>query len=205
MGSIMRVFVTGLLLVLGMASLAQAAGDPKAGQAKTAVCAGCHGADGNSAVPNFPKLAGQGERYLVKQIGDIKSGARVVVEMTGLTDALTEQDIADIAAYYASQNTTVGKAKPDLVAAGEKLFRSGNMAKGIPACTGCHNPSGKGNAPAGFPKVGGQHAQYIENQLNNFRSGDRTNDGESRMMRDIAANMSDAEIKALASYISGLY
>ena len=205
MGSIMRVFVTGLLLVLGMASLAQAAGDPKAGQAKTAVCAGCHGADGNSAVPNFPKLAGQGERYLIKQISDIKSGARVVVEMTGLTDGLSEQDIADIAAYFSAQNATVGKADPELVANGEKLFRAGNMAKGIPACTGCHNPAGQGNAPAGFPKLGGQHAQYIETQLQKFRSGDRMNDGESRMMRDIAANMSDAEIKALASYISGLY
>ncbi|WP_020410646.1 c-type cytochrome [Hahella ganghwensis] len=201
----MRVFVTGLVLALGLAGLAHAEGDPKAGQSKTAVCAGCHGADGNSAVPNFPKLAGQGEKYLIKQIKDIKNGDRPVVEMTGMTEGLSDQDIADIAAYFASQPATVGKADPELVKAGEKLYRAGNMAKGIPACTGCHNPAGAGNAPAGFPKLGGQHGQYIEAQLKKFRSGERSNDGDSRMMRDIAANMSDAEIKALASYISGLY
>ncbi|OZG74950.1 cytochrome c4 [Hahella sp. CCB-MM4] len=201
----MRVFVTGLVLALGLAGLAHAAGDPKAGQGKAAVCAGCHGADGNSAVPNFPKLAGQGERYLVKQITDIKNGKRTVVEMTGLTDSLSAQDIEDIAAYFSAQAATVGKADPALVELGAKLYGAGNMAKGIPACTGCHNPAGAGNPPAGFPKLGGQHAQYIEGQLMKFRSGERSNDGESRMMQDIAANMSDAEIKALASYISGLY
>ncbi len=208
MGSKMRVLVSGLMLVLGAMSVSGtvgAAGDAAAGQGKTAVCAGCHGVDGNSAVPNFPKLAGLGERYLEKQILDIKEGRRPIVEMTGMTENLSAQDIADIAAFYAAQPATTGQAKADTIELGEQLYRAGNSAKGIPACTGCHGPSGKGNAPAGFPRLAGQHASYTETQLVKFRSGERTNDGDTRMMRDIAANLSDNEIKALSNYIFGLY
>jgi cbb3-type cytochrome c oxidase subunit III len=204
----MRLFVSGLVLALGLtgtANLVQAAGNASEGQAKTAVCAGCHGADGNSAVPNFPKLAGQGERYLTKQISDIKAGHRQVVEMTGMTDGLSEQDIENIAAFFASQPATTGMAKPETVEDGKRLFRAGNAAKGIPACTGCHAPNGKGNAPAGFPLIAGQHATYVESQLKKFQSGERAYDTNSNMMRDIAANLSDTEMKALANYISGLY
>ncbi|MDG9669140.1 c-type cytochrome [Hahella sp. CR1] len=201
----MRIFVTGLVLAMGMVGLAHAEGDPKAGQTKSAVCAACHGADGNSAVPNFPKLAGQGERYLIKQIHDIKSGNRAVPEMAGLTDNLSDQDIEDIAAYFASQPATVGSASEASLEKGESLYRAGNAAKGIPACSGCHSPNGAGNFPAGFPRLSGQHSDYVAKQLQNFRSGDRSNDGETRIMRDIAANMSDAEIKALANYILGLH
>jgi len=205
----MRGFVAGVLLVFGLVpgatSWALAAGNASEGQAKTTVCAGCHNADGNSSVPNFPKLAGQGERYLVDQISDIKAGLREVVEMTGMTDGLSEQDIADISAFYASQMATTGQANPDTVALGESLFLGGNEAKGIPSCTGCHAPNGKGNAPAGFPLLAGQHATYIEGQLKKYRSGERAYDASSNMMRDIAANLSDAEIEALANYISGLY
>ena len=195
------VFTAAGLLAAGTVPAAGNAGD---GAGKVAVCAGCHGSDGNSAVPAFPKLAGQGERYLIKQITDHKNGARSIVEMTGLTDALSDQDIADIAAFYASKTQTNGVADPELVEAGQKLFKAGNPAKGIPSCIGCHGPSGKGIASAGFPRLAGQHAGYIETQLVNFRSEARNND-ESRMMRDIAANLSDREIKALSSYISGLY
>ncbi|MBU6951565.1 cytochrome c [Hahella sp. HN01] len=201
----MRIFVTGLVLAMGMVGLAHAEGDPKAGQTKSAVCAACHGADGNSAVPNFPKLAGQGERYLIKQIHDIKSGNRAVPEMAGLTDNLSDQDIEDIAAYFASQPATVGSASEATLEKGESLYRAGNAAKGIPACSGCHSPNGSGNFPAGFPRLSGQHSDYVAKQLQSFRSGDRSNDGETRIMRDIAANMSDAEIKALANYILGLH
>ena len=206
----MNKFFVSLLLTMGVSGIAQAAstalvGDAAAGQAKTAVCGACHGPDGNSMAPNFPKLAGQGDRYLLKQLHEIKDGKRQVLEMTGQLNNLNDQDLADIAAYYASQKSSVGAADPALVARGEELFRGGDLQKGLPACTGCHAPDGQGNAPAGFPHVGGQHASYIEKQLTDFREGDRTNDGDSMIMRGIAAKMSNKDIKALASYIQGLH
>ena len=206
----MNKLLVSLLLTLGVAGIAQAAGtalvgDAAAGQAKTAVCGACHGPDGNSMAPNFPKLAGQGDRYLLKQLHEIKDGKRQVLEMTGLLANLNDQDLADIAAYYSSQKNSVGAADPALVAQGEALFRGGNLEKGMPACTGCHSPDGQGNAAAGFPHLGGQHASYIEKQLTDFREGDRTNDGDSMIMRGIAAKMSNKDIKALASYIQGLH
>ncbi|KMM78777.1 c-type cytochrome [Pseudomonas deceptionensis] len=206
----MNKLLVSLLLTLGVTGIAQAAGtalvgDAAAGQAKTAVCGACHGPDGNSMAPNFPKLAGQGDRYLLKQLHEIKDGKRQVLEMTGLLANLNDQDLADIAAYYSSQKSSVGAADPALVAQGEALFRGGNLEKGMPACTGCHSPDGQGNAAAGFPHLGGQHASYIEKQLTDFREGDRTNDGDSMIMRGIAAKMSNKDIKALASYIQGLH
>ena len=206
----MNKFLVSLLLTLGVAGIAQAAatavvGDAAAGQAKTAVCGACHGPDGNSMAPNFPKLAGQGDRYLLKQLHEIKDGKRQVLEMTGLLTNLNDQDLADIAAYYSSQKNSVGAADPALVARGEALFRGGDLQKGMPACTGCHSPDGQGNAAAGFPHLGGQHASYIEKQLTDFREGERTNDGDSMIMRGIAAKLSNKDIKALASYIQGLH
>ena len=206
----MNKLLVSLLLTLGVTGIAQAAGtavvgDAAAGQAKTAVCGACHGPDGNSMAPNFPKLAGQGDRYLLKQLHEIKDGKRQVLEMTGLLTNLNDQDLADIAAYYSSQKNSVGAADPAPVAQGEALFRGGNLEKGMPACTGCHSPDGQGNAAAGFPHLGGQHASYIEKQLTDFREGDRTNDGDSMIMRGIAAKMSNKDIKALASYIQGLH
>ena len=199
-----KVLVT-LLLTLGITGMAQAAGDAKAGQAKAAMCGACHGADGNSAAPNFPKLAGQGERYLLKQMNDIKSGNRNILEMTGLLTNMSEQDMADIAAYFASQNMSVGAADPALVKAGEALYRGGKLAEGMPACTGCHSPNGAGNDAAGFPQLGGQHAQYVAKQLTDFREGNRTNDGDSMMMRSVAAKLSNKDIQAISSYIQGLH
>lgn len=199
-----KVLVT-LLLTLGITGMAQAAGDAKAGQAKAAMCGACHGADGNSAAPNFPKLAGQGERYLLKQMNDIKSGNRNILEMTGLLTNMSEQDMADIAAYFASQNMSVGAADPALVKAGEALYRGGKLAEGMPACTGCHSPDGAGNDAAGFPQLGGQHAAYVAKQLTDFREGNRTNDGDSMMMRSVAAKLSNKDIQAISSYIQGLH
>jgi cytochrome c553 len=232
----MKYIVKNALFSLGLIAIAQGVyasgdakvtGDAKAGQAKAAVCGACHGMDGNSAAPNFPKLAGQGERYLLKQIHDIKAwdtetnpakkatAGRVVMEMTGILTSLSEQDIADVAAYFASQNTQLAGSKKmevqvnsglkvDAMELGAKTYRSGNLANGVPACTGCHAPDGKGNAAAGFPRLSGQHPDYIEKQLTNFRAGNRVNDGDTSPMRSIADKLSDAEIKALANFIAGL-
>ena len=203
----MNKLIVSLLLTLGITSVAHAAGDATAGQAKAAVCGACHGPDGNSPAPNFPKLAGQGERYLTKQMQDIKSGKRTVLEMTGLLTNLNDQDLADLAAYFASQKGSVGAADPKLVARGEQLFRGGNLEKGLPACTGCHSPNGAGNATAGFPHLSGQHATYIAKQLTDFRKEEagRANDGDAMTMRTIARKLSDEDIAALSSYIQGLH
>ena len=201
----MNKILVSLLLTLGITGLAQAAGDSVAGQGKVVMCGACHGADGNSAAPNFPKLAGQGERYLLKQLNDIKSGTRPVVEMTGLLDNLSDQDLADISAYYASQKMSVGAADPKLVARGEALFRGGKLNEGMPACTGCHSPDGAGLDAAGFPQLGGQHAGYLAKQLTDFREGNRTNDGDSMIMRGIAAKLSNKDIEAVSSFIQGLH
>lgn len=201
----MNKLLVSLLLTLGIAGFAQAAGDAAAGQAKVAVCAGCHGADGNSAAPNFPKLAGQGDRYLLKQMQDIKSGNRQVLEMTGILTNVSDQDMADIAAYFASQSMSVGAADPEKLELGQALFRGGKLPEGMPACTGCHAPNGAGNAAAGFPHLGGQHAQYVAKQLTDFREGARTNDGDTMPMRAVAAKLSNKDIEAISSYIQGLH
>ncbi|MBF8722322.1 MULTISPECIES: c-type cytochrome [Pseudomonas] len=203
-----KLFVS-LLLTMGVAGAANAAqpikGDAAAGQAKTAVCGACHNPDGNSLAPNFPKLAGQGQRYLEKQLHDIKSGKRTVLEMTGMLANFNDQDLADIAAYFSSQKGSVGAADPNLVERGRALFNGGDLEKGMPACTGCHSPNGAGIALAGFPHLGGQHAQYVAKQLTDFREGNRTNDGDAMTMRSIAGKLSNKDIEALASYIQGLH
>ncbi|ANY85758.1 MULTISPECIES: c-type cytochrome [Pseudomonas] len=203
-----KLFVS-LLLTMGVAGAANAAepikGDAAAGQAKTAVCGACHNPDGNSLAPNFPKLAGQGQRYLEKQLHDIKSGKRTVLEMTGMLANFNDQDLADIAAYFSSQKGSVGAADPKLVERGRALFNGGDLEKGMPACTGCHSPNGAGIALAGFPHLGGQHAQYVAKQLTDFREGNRTNDGDAMTMRSVAGKLSNKDIEALASYIQGLH
>ncbi|WP_422422580.1 c-type cytochrome [Pseudomonas sp. GZD-222] len=205
----MNKLLVSLLLTLGVTGAANAAepikGDAAAGQAKTAVCGACHNPDGNSMAPNFPKLAGQGEKYLEKQLHDIKSGKRTVLEMTGMLAAFNDQDMADIAAYFSSQKGSVGAADPKLVERGRALFNGGDIDKGLPACTGCHSPNGAGLALAGFPHLGGQHATYVAKQLTDFREGNRTNDGDATTMRTIAAKLSNKDIEALSSYIQGLH
>ncbi|MCU1724723.1 c-type cytochrome [Pseudomonas sp. 5P_5.1_Bac1] len=205
----MNKLLVSLLLTLGVTGGANAAGtivgDAAAGQSKTAVCGACHNPDGNSLAPNFPKLAGQGDKYLLKQLNDIKAGKRTVLEMTGMLTAFSDQDLADIAAYFSSQKGSVGAADPKLVKRGEELFRGGDLSKGLPACTGCHSPNGSGIAAAGFPHLGGQHASYVAKQLTAFREGERTNDGDAMAMRSIAAKLSNKDIEALSSYIQGLH
>ncbi len=198
-----KLFIS-LLLTLGISGLAHAAGDAAAGQGKIAICSACHNADGNSLVSSFPKLAGQGERYLLKQMQDIKSGNRPIVEMTGMLDAMTDQDLEDISAWYNSQKGTLGAADPELAERGQELYQGGKLADGMPACIGCHSPNGEGIDLAVYPKLNGQHADYIAKQLTEFREGIRNNDGDSMIMRTIAAKMSNKDIKAVSSYIQGL-
>ncbi len=198
-----KLFVS-LLLTLGISGLAHAAGDAAAGQGKIAICSACHNPDGNSMLPNFPKLAGQGERYLLKQMQDIKSGERPIVEMTGMLDALDDQDLADISAWYSSQKGTIGAAAPELAKRGAGLYQGGKLADGMPACIGCHSPNGEGIDLAIYPKLNGQHADYIAKQLTDFREGNRVNDGDAMIMRTIAAKLSNKDIKAISSYIEGL-
>ncbi len=206
--------LSSLLLLMGTAiadTTNQPKGDAAAGKTKAVACGACHGADGNSVVASFPKLAGQGERYLIKQMHDIKNGDRIVPTMAGQLDAKTDQDIADIAAYFASQTASLGVAKNDaeLLKLGEQIYRVGNEEKGVAACSACHSPTGQGNTLAGYPHLAGQHADYIAAELKKFRSEEggansRTNDGETRIMRDTAYRMSDKEIEAVANYIAGL-
>jgi cytochrome c553 len=186
-------------------------GDPQAGEQKAAACAACHGQDGNSAAAANPKLAGQGVPYTVKQLKEFKSGERENAIMKGMAAGLSEQDMYDIAAYYAQQSIEVGSANPEYVEAGRKLWLGGNAETGVAACAGCHGPAGQGMEAAEFPALGGQHAGYIESQLKAFRNagtdaleGTKRANDPNGMMRDIASKMTDKEIRAVSSYVSGL-
>lgn len=191
------------LCLLTTAGLALAEGDPQAGKTKAEQCVACHGADGNSPAPTFPKLAGQGEKYLLKQLQEIQSGARSVAQMAGQLDNMSDQDLQDIASHFAAQTMSGSAAKKDLVELGESIYRAGIKKQGIAACTGCHSPTAAGNAPAGFPRLSGQFADYIEQQMGQFQKGERSNDADA-VMRAIAERMTATEIKAVSSYASGL-
>jgi cytochrome c553 len=172
------------------------------GQEKsTQVCAACHTADGTRGSPANPILQGQHADYLAKQLTEYKGGQRKNAVMSGMAAPLSADDIRNVAAFYASKPAPKGSAKnKDLVVLGEKIYRGGIAAKQVPACAGCHNPTGAG-IPAQYPRLGGQHADYTEAQLVSFRSGAR---GNSAQMVTIAARMSDVEIKAVADYVAGL-
>ena len=201
-----RVTALAAAIAWGLACSAQA--QDKAQSIANQVCAACHGADGNSTAPANPKIAGQGVDYLNKQLRDFKAagGKKPVREsaiMNGMVANLSEADMKGLAAYYSGQALKPAAASDkDLAAAGQKLWRGGDIANGVPACAGCHGPAGAG-VPAQFPRLGGQYADYVVAQLTAFREGKRANDPNS-MMRGVAAHMTDRQIRAVAEYAAGL-
>ncbi len=175
--------------------------DAAKGAQLSAACQACHVADGSRGSPANPILQGQHEEYIVKQLTEFKAGKRKNAIMSGMAAPLSEEDMKHIAAFYASKKAKPGFAKvKETVSLGEQIYRGGIAAKAVPACSGCHSPNGAG-IPAQYPRVGGQHADYTEAQLNGFRSGARAN---SPQMMTIAARMNDKEIKAVTDYMAGL-
>ncbi|MBS8240394.1 cytochrome c4 [Marinobacter lipolyticus] len=201
----MKKLIAGVVLGVGLTAMAHGAGDPEAGEANAAVCASCHGEGGAKPIMGaYPKLSGLGEKYLYRQLVAIKEGDRQIAEMTGLLDNMSDDDLQDLAAYFDEQNMGVQQANPDLIDEGAALYRGGNLASGVPACAGCHNPQGKGNEPAGYPRLGGQNAEYVTKQLKAYRDGERNTGQNAAIMMDVAAKLTDSEIEAVANYISGL-
>lgn len=200
-----------LILTLLASCSAWAQGDAEAGKAKAATCAACHGTDGNSLLTQYPKLAGQHAGYLEKQIKEFKLGmtsggkqGRMDPVMGGMAMPLSDQDAADLAAYFSTLPISDNTTSEESVELGQKLYRAGDAERGITACTACHGPRGNGTGLSGFPKISGQHADYVKIQLEKFRSGDRANDMNA-MMRNISAKLTDAEISALSQYVGGLH
>lgn len=202
MKKVLTFVLTGLAISVAASAWAEG-GNAEAGKTKSATCAACHGADGNSVNPEWPKLAGQHPSYIAKQLANFKEDARSNPSMSPMAKPLSEQDMADLAAYFSSQVKKPGEADQTKVALGEQMYKGGNNATGVAACAACHGPTGAGNPASNFPSLSGQHATYIKNQLNAFRKGERANDA-GKMMRNVAAKMTDAEIEAVAEYIAGL-
>lgn len=183
------------------APVALGAGDPTEGKQKAESCGGCHGPDGNGAAPIFPKLAGQHVSYLTKQLHDFKTEKRPEPTMTAMALALSDDDMADIGAFYAAQAVQVEAAQENEL--GRTIYRAGDPQRGVPACTGCHGPEAKGNEPAGYPALRGQYAAYLSKTLHDFKGKARYNDA-NEMMRVVAAHLTDEEITGLSEYIAGL-
>ena len=204
--------LTFTLCVLTLSSpavmAANTTGDITAGKSKSAQCTACHGIDGNGSENNplWPKLAGQHASYTVQQLKNFQSGARTDPSMSPMATLLTtEKDMFDLAAYFESQTIQIGSADQEWAEQGEKIFRGGKKEAGIPACMACHGPRGHGDPAAKYPAVNGQQADYTLKQLKDYKSGVRKPEGNAAMMRDIALNMSEDEMNAVANYMQGLY
>lgn len=182
-------------------------GNPEAGAAKAATCVACHGPGGNSANPDWPKLAGQHASFIYRSLQVLKNGHRQAPVMNPQAASLSDQDMKDLAAYFAAQPASPGVASPDAVKVAQPLYRNGDTARGLPACTACHGPQGHGNAGAGYPRIGGQHAKYAAHMLRMYRdkTGMPMENATTTTMAAVAAKLTDAEIDALASYINGLH
>ena len=200
-----------LILSLVASCSVWAEGNIEAGKAKSQTCVACHGADGNSQLAMYPKIAGQHAKYIEKQLKDLKLGmtsagkqGRYEPVMGAMAMPLSEEDMADLAAYYASMPISANSTPENVVAQGKTLYTAGDAERGITACIACHGPRGNGTELSGFPKISGQHADYIQSQLEKFRSGDRENDMNA-MMRDIAKKLNDEDITTLSKYVGGLH
>lgn len=182
-------------------------GSVDAGAGKAGLCVACHGQGGNSMIPDNPKLAGQHASYVYAQLKVLKSGERKAPAMNPMAAPLSDQDMKDVAAYFAAQPATPGVAAPAAVKVAEKLYRAGDAARQLPACAACHGPQGHGNAGAAYPRIGGQHAKYAANALRNYRGKANValNTPNAQAMSDVAGKLTDAEIEALASYLNGLH
>ncbi len=200
------IFISSILLIgAGDAPSVKEKGDAEAGKQLVSACSACHGADGNSLAGIWPSLAGQNYKYLLKQLRLVKSGDREIIEMVGQLDNLSDQDLKDISAFYSIQNNTIGQVEKDKLELGRKLYYSGNLDKGVPACTACHSPRGLGNAPAAYPLLSGQQPDYVSKTLKDYRSGERSNEDPSKIMIAIAYKLDDNEIEALSSFVHGLH
>jgi len=197
------------LVGAGLAEAAEAPaafkpGDATAGQTKAATCGACHGLDGNPASSQYPKLAGQHEDYIARQIDLIKSGKRANAVMMGFIANMSAQDMHDVGAYFAAKSSLPGVADAKVVAQGEAIYRGGR--EGVPACMACHGPDGRGNPGAGYPQLGGQYADYLSAKLKEFRGGKGfSDDDHGKIMVTIAKNLSDQDVSALSSYLEGLH
>lgn len=201
------------LITLGLSTTTLAAdavvGNADAGAAKAAVCAACHGATGNSVNPEWPNLAGQHREYIAEQLAALKSGIRVAPLMNPMAAALSEQDMADLAAHFSKQVLVGLETSGDAWKAGEKLYRGGDAARGIPACAACHGPEGRGNGPARWPQVRAQQPAYVTAQLQHYAAKSRYQAGKgvpagAELMYDVAKRLTDEDIKALTAYLQGL-
>jgi len=203
----LRIAIAAIALTTFFSAPVMAVGDPEAGQSKAGVCAACHGMDGNSQVAQWPKIAGQHEDYLARQTRMVRDQQRDVPQMYPIVMNLSDQDIADISAWYASQTIKPGVADEALVEPGRALYHGGNPDSGVPACMGCHGPTGNGIPGAGYPMVRGQHATYTADRLRRYRTGETNgeNDPHSKTMVGVAENLIDDEIEAVSSYIEGLH
>ncbi|KAB0461065.1 MULTISPECIES: c-type cytochrome [Vibrio] len=200
-----------LILSLLASCSVWAQGSIEAGKAKSQTCVACHGADGNSLITQYPKLAGQHEKYLIKQLKELKLGmtsggkqGRYEPVMGAMAMPLSEEDMADLAAYYASLPISNNSTPENVVDEGKVLYTAGDSERGLTACTACHGPRGNGTELSGFPKISGQHADYIKAQLEKFRDDSRNNDMNA-MMRDVAKKLTDADIDTLSKYVGGLH
>ncbi|AGH82425.1 cytochrome c, class I [Psychromonas sp. CNPT3] len=200
----MKKLLIPLFALLSFTSAVQAQGDINAGKEKISTCSACHGADGNSPSNLYPKLAGQHASYLEKQLLQYKNGQRKDAIMNTMATMLSEQDIKDISAYYASQQATEESTTAEIAKQGQKLYMGGDVKRALPACTACHGPRGNGLDLAKFPKLSNQHPAYIAKQLHLFRDKARDNDMNG-MMIDIAAKLTDKEITLLSEYIAALH
>jgi cytochrome c553 len=195
------------LLLCSMAAAPALAqdGSVEAGQGKSLTCAACHGPDGNSVTPEWPNLAGQHEAYVVRQLNAYKNGERQDAGMRGFASTLSDQDMQDLAAYFAAQTLRPRGADPSLVSLGQQIYRGGIPERGVAACIACHGPSGLGNPLAAYPRISGQHSTYVYNTLQAYASGARRSDAEmNQMMRNVSELLFEDEMRALASYVQGL-